>query len=147
MIKYVHTNIVAKDWRTLADFYIKVFDCTPIFPERDLSGDWLDKATSIKNVHINGIHLRMPGYQEEGSSLEIFQYNESKNSTADINKVGLAHIAFITDDVENLVKELLKNGGSGLGEIVKKEIAEVGLLTFCYTKDPEGNIIEIQQID
>lgn len=45
MIKYVHTNIIAKDWRTLADFYIKVFECTPIQAERDLSGEWLDQAT------------------------------------------------------------------------------------------------------
>jgi predicted enzyme related to lactoylglutathione lyase len=31
-MRYVHTNIVAEDWRRLADFYAKVFGCTPVPP-------------------------------------------------------------------------------------------------------------------
>ncbi len=31
-MRYIHTNIVAEDWRSLADFYVKVFGCTPIPP-------------------------------------------------------------------------------------------------------------------
>ena len=31
-MRYIHTNIVAKDWRRLADFYIQVFGCTPVPP-------------------------------------------------------------------------------------------------------------------
>jgi len=31
-MKYTHTNLVARDWRRLADFYIKVFGCTPVPP-------------------------------------------------------------------------------------------------------------------
>lgn len=61
-IKYAHTNIVAKDWRRLSDFYFKVFDCKPVFPERDLSGKWIEKVTNIDNVSIKGIHLTLPGY-------------------------------------------------------------------------------------
>ena len=37
-MRYVHTNIVTEDWRRHADFYVKVFGCTPFPPERDLSG-------------------------------------------------------------------------------------------------------------
>lgn len=43
-IKYVHTNIVSSDWKSLADFYINVFGCQPILPERNLSGSWLEKG-------------------------------------------------------------------------------------------------------
>ncbi len=25
--RYVHTNLIARDWRTLADFYVGVFGC------------------------------------------------------------------------------------------------------------------------
>ena len=74
-MRYVHTNIVAQDWRSLADFYILVFDCTPVPPERDLSGEWLDRATGIEGAHIRGIHLRLPGHDECGPTLEIFQYD------------------------------------------------------------------------
>ena len=34
-IRYAHTNVVAHDWRAIADFYIEVFDCVPVGPERD----------------------------------------------------------------------------------------------------------------
>jgi hypothetical protein len=37
-MKYVHTNIVAEDCKSLADFYVQVFVCTPVPPELDLSG-------------------------------------------------------------------------------------------------------------
>jgi hypothetical protein len=35
--KYSHINLIAKDWRTLADFYRKVFGFMPIPAERDFS--------------------------------------------------------------------------------------------------------------
>ncbi|MBN2520689.1 MAG: VOC family protein [Bacteroidales bacterium] len=43
MVKYIHTNIVAKDWQKLADFYEKVFGCKKLYPERNLKGEWIDK--------------------------------------------------------------------------------------------------------
>ena len=39
-IKFTHTNIVAKDWKTLSLFYQEVFGCVPVPPERDIQGDW-----------------------------------------------------------------------------------------------------------
>jgi len=36
-IRYVHTNLIAKDWRKLADFYIKVLGCKEKKPERNLN--------------------------------------------------------------------------------------------------------------
>jgi len=78
-IKYVHTNIIAKDWEKLAQFYIRVFGCQPVYPERDLTGEWINQATNIKDVHIRGIHLWLPGYVD-GPTLEIFQYNKQNES-------------------------------------------------------------------
>jgi len=69
--KYVHTNLIARDWKSLADFYIQVFGCTPVPPERDISGEWIDGMTGISDVRIRGAHLRLPGY-EDGPTLEIF---------------------------------------------------------------------------
>lgn len=61
-IKLTHTNIIAKDWEKLAQFYINVFECEPVYPERNLQSEWLDKVTNIKEAHIRGIHLNLPGY-------------------------------------------------------------------------------------
>lgn len=58
---FTHTNIVAKEWKGLADFYIEVFGCKPKPPERDLTSEWLDRLTAIDGAHIRGIDLIAPG--------------------------------------------------------------------------------------
>ena len=76
-MKYVHTNIISKDWRKLADFYTTVFECVIVPPERNQSGDWLSKGTGVPNAHLRGAHLRLPGYGENGPTLEIYQYDHT----------------------------------------------------------------------
>ena len=143
-IKYVHTNIIAKDWKKLAKFYIDVFGCEPIVPERHLSGKWIDNLTEIENVLIDGVHLKLPGYID-GPTLEIFQYNpENLNENNSINQRGFGHIAFHVNDVENMLNKVIEKGGSKLGSIEQKYYEGIGKLTVVYAKDPEGNFIEIQ---
>jgi predicted enzyme related to lactoylglutathione lyase len=89
-IKFVHTNLIAKDWKSLSKFYIDVFGCKPTYPERDLSGEWLEKITEIKS------------------------------------------------------EKLIEHGGTLFGEVAQKQYPELGLLTVAYTRDPEGNFIELQ---
>jgi lactoylglutathione lyase len=147
-MKYIHTNIIAKDWRKLADFYIKVFDCKEVYVKRDLKGKWIDEGTGIEDVHIEGMHLKLPGYGEDGPTLEIFQYNKSiAQELKRINQEGLAHLAFQVDDVEATLKAVIAAGGGKLSNIVKYDIPKIGKLTFVYAKDPEGNFIELQKYE
>lgn len=142
--KYVHTNIISRDWRKLADFYIEVFDCRSTSSERNLSGDWLEKGTAVKNARLKGIHLVLPGYEKDEPTLEIFQYEEMEEKLPSVaNRVGLGHLAFAVDDVQAVLDKLIKNGGQKIGEVVNKDYGS-GTLTFTYAADPEGNIIEIQ---
>jgi catechol 2,3-dioxygenase-like lactoylglutathione lyase family enzyme len=144
--EYVHTNLIALDWKKLADFYIEVFGCVPVYPGRDLSGDWLDRACSLKNARIRGIHLRLPGYGETGPTLEIFQYTpQEKRRNKLINSPGFAHIAFRVEDVASALETMKKKGAKPYGEVVTKNISGVGEITFVYARDPEGNIIELQK--
>ena len=145
MTKYVHTNIISDDWKKLAQFYIDVFDCKPVYPERDLSGDWIEKATAVKNAHFKGIHLALPGYEEKLPTLEIFQYEKNEERLPSVlNRKGFGHLAFLVDDVSGMLKKLLEHGGSQVGELVAHEVKGVGILTFVYTKDPDGNVVELQ---
>lgn len=144
-IRYKHTNIIAKDWRALASFYQDVFDCVPVPPERDLSGSWLDKGTGVENAHLSGVHLRLPGYAGNGPTLEILQYSRNEPRPESIaNREGITHIAFEVEDVEQSAKAVLDHGGRKIGEITSAEVDGIGLLTFVYVADPEGNIIELQ---
>jgi predicted enzyme related to lactoylglutathione lyase len=143
--KYAHTNLIAKNWRRLSAFYQEVFGCVPIPPERDLSGEWLDRAVGLDGAHIRGIHLLLPGYGEHAPTLELFQYESMpEHPPSKPNTPGLSHIAFAVDDVAATAQAISDCGGSAVGELTMREVPGVGLLTFQYVADPEGNIIEIQ---
>lgn len=144
-IKYMHTNIVAEDWKALSEFYVQVFDCIVLPPERNLSGEWVERLTGIANVRIRGVHLGLPGY-DNGPTLEIFGYEPAaaESICPQINKNGFAHIAFHVDDVKLVLEKLLAHGGKHYGEIIEKQYEGLGFLTAVYATDPEGNIIEIQ---
>lgn len=143
-MKYVHTNIVAKNWRLLSDFYIKVFECKPVPPERNLKGVWLENGTGVKNASLQGVHLLLPGFDKDGPTLEIFQYQENVDKPNPVaNREGLGHIAFLVNNVEAVLKKLISSGGTKLGEVARKDFAK-GTLIFTYARDPEGNIIELQ---
>jgi predicted enzyme related to lactoylglutathione lyase len=143
--KYANTNLIAKDWKRLSEFYQEVFGCVPVPPQRDLSGEWIDKATRLTDVHIAGEHLRLPGYGDDGPTLEIFQYDSMLEHPATFpNTPGFSHIAFAVDDVQATVHAIFAHDGSAVGELIIQKISGVGLLTFQYVADPEGNMIEIQ---
>ena len=143
-IRYVHTNCIARDWRSLTAFYVRLFDCKPVPPERDLAGDWLDDATGVKDSHITGVHLRLPGHGDTGPTLEIFSY-DAVTDRPDVaaNTPGFAHIAFLVDDVAAMAEEVLAAGGSAVGELARRDVPGVGRLEFQYMRDPEGNMVEL----
>lgn len=143
--KYVHTNLIAEDWRALSNFYQQLFGCTPVPPERDYKGEKLEAGSGIPGAHLRGVHLRLPGYGEGGPTLEIFNYNilESREESA-VNRPGFGHIAFSVDDVEAAQQAVLLAGGRAVGEIVTLQVATGAKVTWCYVTDPEGNIIELQ---
>ena len=145
MIRFAHTNLIAKNWKKLSAFYEKVFGCIPIHPDRNLSGEWLDKATGLKNAQIRGIHLRLPGFDVNGPTLEIFEYGEMpERPSINTNTPGFSHIAFAVDDVSGLAGKVIAHGGSIVGDLTERRIDRVGDLVFQYVSDPEGNIIELQ---
>lgn len=142
---FAHTNLIARDWRRLAAFYETVFGCEPVGPERDLSGEWLEAGTGVAGAHIRGQHLRLPG---GAATLEIFQYGHSPDRPQPLaNQLGFLHLAFRVEDVEASVEAVLSAGGSRVGDTVRREVPGVGILTFAYIRDPEGNILELQRWD
>lgn len=143
--KYVHTNLIARDWKKLADFYTNVFACSFVPPERDYQGDALDAGTGLKDAHVAGVHLHLPGYDENGPTLEIYNYSKLENGqTPAVNRPGFGHIAFEVDDVNEARKVVEANGGGAVGEVVTLTTKAGTKVTWCYMTDPEGNVIELQ---
>ena len=144
-MRFVHTNIVAKNWKSLSDFYIKVFHCKIKPPERKLSGAWLDQATGLKEAKLEGVHLLLPGHGDDGPTLEIFTYKDMHDCDPIMaNYSGITHLAFEVRDVDRTLDKAIKSGGQFLGKVTEQTVDGVGNLKFVYFRDPEGNIVEIQ---
>ena len=144
----MHVNIISRNWRKLAKFYQKVFDCDPVYPERNLAGTKISHGTGVHNAQLVGVQLQLPGYSVTGPRLEIFQYTQMKLQLPPAaNRLGLQHLAFKVDDVLTYQEKVIAYGGQKLGEVVSLSIPQVGNITFVYVTDPEGNIIELQQYE
>ena len=144
--RYGHTNVIARDWRRLAEFYTAVFGCELVPPERDYAGEVLERGTAVPGATLRGVHLRLPGHGDAGPTLEIYTYgtNVSPDGEPAANREGWGHIAFAVDDVIQAAEAVLAAGGGQHGETVTTTTADGRRVTWCYLTDPEGNLIEVQ---
>jgi predicted enzyme related to lactoylglutathione lyase len=147
-MRYLHTNLVARDWQRLAAFYERVFGCVRVLPERHLSGESMERGSGVAGATIEGVHLRLPGLGGEGPTLEVFQYSQNVDAPAPAaNRVGFGHIAFEVDDVAATRDAVVAAGGATVGTVESIVLPGTGRITWTYTRDPEGNIIELQRRD
>lgn len=143
--RYTHTNIIAHDWRALAAFYENVFGCVPVPPERHYPAETLEKGTGLVGASLHGVHLRLPGADGAMPTLEIYTYSVLADSARpEVNRPGFGHIAFAVPDVGAALREVLAAGGSAVGAVSVAEPGDGSRVTWCYARDPEGNIIELQ---
>jgi predicted enzyme related to lactoylglutathione lyase len=144
-IRYSHTNIVAQDPESLAAFYTQVFECRQAAVRR-LAGEWLARGMGLPGARLHVIHLALPGLGADGPTLEIFRMDDIGSSEPGApTRPGLMHMAFAVDDIHATLQRLLGAGGETLGEIAEADIDGVGPVAFVYARDPEGNIVELQE--
>jgi len=139
MLRYLHTNIVAKDWRKISQFYQDVFGCKPMDPQRNYSGEWIENAHGIKGVEVEGEHIELPGYGEDGPTFEIFSFKpEGTQGPLKMYDYGFAHICFEVDDIGETLRMI-----EGCGGTIISTFPDNYNERCVFTKDPEGNIVEI----
>lgn len=143
--RFGHVNLIARDWRAIADFYANVFGCVFVPPERDYAGPDLERGTAVPGAALRGAHLRLPGLGPDGPTLEIYQFSSMPDGLpAQVNRPGFGHIAFAVPSVADARVAVLAAGGAVVGDIVTLQTADGRFVTWTYLTDPEGNIIELQ---
>jgi catechol 2,3-dioxygenase-like lactoylglutathione lyase family enzyme len=143
--RFGHVNVIARDWRRLADFYTRLFGMEFVPPERDYRGRDLEAGTGVPGAALRGAHLRLPGLGDSGPTLEIYQYESMPDGLPPVvNRPGFGHIAFVVPDVEAARATILAEGGAPVGSVVTLQTADGRRVTWAYVTDPEGNILELQ---
>jgi catechol 2,3-dioxygenase-like lactoylglutathione lyase family enzyme len=144
-VRFGHVNVTTSDWRRLAAFYTDVFGCELVPPERDIRSADLDAATGLRDAHLTGAHLRLPGHGDTGPTIEIFTYDAlESHPDARVDRPGWGHVAFQVADVPAAVDAVVAAGGSPVGEVITTQTKDGRQVTWGYTTDPDGNIVELQ---
>jgi catechol 2,3-dioxygenase-like lactoylglutathione lyase family enzyme len=127
---------------------VQTLGCVAVPPERHFSGRILEAGTGVSDACLDGVHLRLPGMGDKGPTLEIFTYSpEVQGPAPRVNEPGFGHIGFQVASVEAAREVILREGGSAVGDVVTLATADGRQVTWCYVRDPEGNIIELQAWD
>lgn len=142
-MKLAHINLVARDAEALAAFYVNIFKCEQLREPRILSGEKVSCGNGISNSEIYSIWLKFPGI--DAPFLEIHQHSVTHDrSLPRVNEPGFGHLSFQMDDIGFVLSEIIKAGGSQIGEITDFGTTDKPFL-IAYTRDPEGNVLELEQ--
>jgi len=143
--RFGHVNLIAREWRSLAEWYVRLFGCEVVPPERDYAGPDLAAGTGVPGAALRGVHLRLPGHGPSGPTLEIYQFASMPDGLPpQVNRPGFQHIAFVVPSVAAARETVLAAGGAAVGSVVTLGTADGRFVTWTYVTDPEGNIVELQ---
>jgi catechol 2,3-dioxygenase-like lactoylglutathione lyase family enzyme len=105
-------------------------------------GPFIDIVAGMQGVRLHMIKLTAP----DDSMIELLKYETHPTQMSDDNQpnnLGIRHIAFTVADVDAAWKTLKENGCQPLSDPISDPNGKARLF---YTRDPEGNWLEIVQI-
>lgn len=145
--RFRHVALVAEDMPTLIDFYTQVLGFEVKRRYEVKTADF-QRGVGVPGAEAMGVHLSLPNSPVE---LELFQFIAPRLPPAGAplpaNQPGYRHMALVVDNIQAAYAELKAKGITFLSEpITFKEPKEVAGFQFVYFRDPEGNIIELNQL-
>ena len=110
--------------------------------ETTMQGELVDRVTGLKGVKDNLVMLQAPDGQ---LNLELVKFHhpvdEAGVQSSAANTLGLRHLCFEVEDLENIVVALQQKGHDLLGSVQTYE----NIWKLCYVRGPEGIIIELAE--
>ncbi len=109
--------------------------------EMSMRGDLLDKVTGLMDAHTDVVFMRTPA----GDQIELIAYHAPADDhgleIAPPNRLGIRHIAFVVDDLNDIVGKLRGKGIETVGSVEQYE----DVYLVCYVRGPEGIIVELAE--
>lgn len=149
MIAIRHTGIYVNDICKMENFYTSVFQMIPICSMEPDRGKLLNELLGIDDVEILTTKLVTPYGKKngQGDMLELVKVQTAMRDLPvlpaghPISMIGMGHIAFGVDDIQETVGKIRKESGEQKTEIVSMRNRNL----CCFCRDPEGNWIELIQ--
>jgi predicted enzyme related to lactoylglutathione lyase len=142
-MKLAHINLVARDAKALAAFYMDVMKCELLRDARVLTGEKVSRGNGLPNSEIISIWLKFPAL--ERPFLEIHQHADTHDRDQPrVNEPGLGHLAFEMEHITEVLSKIRQAGGAQIGEMTDLGTPDKPCL-IAYARDPEGNVLELEQ--
>lgn len=146
-----HVSLTARHADRLSAFYKGVFGFVDRRPPKRLSGEIVSRGNGLPNSNIYAIWLRFPG--DTGPFLEIMEYDDAPAGRSfpvvhvapAVNALGYGHLAFEVQDLNETLEKVLQLGGTLQGQVTNFGREDSPYL-IVYMRDPEGNILELEQV-
>ena len=146
---YRHTSLVVRDVKKISDFYHKVFGSVSETPYK-IGGKWFEDASKLSNVDCDVMMIPLPGHGKSGPVMELLKFSEASGpqSTPELasNRFGYGHLAFDVKDIQAAYNAVIEAGGKAYGEVTTKVFKNGVKVSIAFMLDPEGNVIEFDQI-
>jgi catechol 2,3-dioxygenase-like lactoylglutathione lyase family enzyme len=135
-----HVGVVVNDLEAAKEFFVD-FGFS-VQSEAEEQSELLDKVTGIKNAKSQIAFLQAPDGQ---INLELTKMlnppDKSEPQEHFIYSHGMQHLAFVVEDIEDIVATLEQQGYEILVDTYNYE----NVYKLCYFRGPEGIIIELAE--
>jgi catechol 2,3-dioxygenase-like lactoylglutathione lyase family enzyme len=135
-----HVGIVVDDMAAAIAFFAELG--MEILGETPAEGDWVDRIVGLQGIRVDSAMLKTP---DGGGRIELIKFNappaEEGDAGAPANTLGLRHLAFVVDDIDDTVARLRPHGGELVGTV--ESYREV--FRLCYLRGPAGMIVELAE--
>lgn len=136
-----HVSFTVSDMERSLVFYRDGLDFE-VVNDRTIRGPFPETVTALQGVHMRVIHLH-----GHGQGLELIQFYSppGKTSVPYVCDVGSAHLCYIVDDIEAMVRRLEPCGARFLSTPMTVEGGPNAGNRMVYFVDPDGILMELTQ--
>lgn len=135
-----HIGVVVNDLEAAKEFFLD-FGFT-VQGEAEEQSELLDKVTGFKNAKSKIVFLQAPNGQ---INLELAKFLKPADKSAVqedfIYSHGLRHLAFVVENIEDIVATVKRKGHEVFVDTYDYE----NMYKLCYFRGPEGIIIELAE--
>jgi len=137
-----HTSFTVADMDKSVKFWTEMlgYAAASVSPRE---GKWQEEVTGVSGASLLVAHLYGHGHH-----IEFIQYlgGAAEGGPTTPSRVGAAHVALETDDIEATWNALIAAGATPQGKIALVTTGSVAGVKAGYIRDPNGILIELVQL-
>lgn len=135
-----HVGIVVEDLADALAFFATLG--LELQGEAPVEGDWVDRVVGLDGVRAQIAMLQTP---DGHGRLELTKFHapsiDGGHQRAPANAWGIRHVAFVVDDIDDVLARLRARGAELVGELERYQ----DRYRLCYVRGPEGIIVELAE--